>query len=96
MTIDFSKLDTPIVDAILHHHPGIPFIFLEGFDSAIIGVAKNPSGDIGVLYDRNKMIAALERDGMREARADAWITAHIEETVPGPHAPVIARMMEGL
>ena len=44
----------------------------------------------------SKQIAALERDGMRGARADAWITAHIEETVPGPHAPVIARMMEGL
>ena len=91
-TINFlapaAKIPTPVED-ILTTNPKVSFVFLEGFDDAVIGVGKTANGALGVVYDRNKMIGVLERDGYSAIMAEKWIDENVANIDLGPHTPIL-------
>jgi len=83
-----AKIPTAVEDILLAN-PKVSFVFLEGFDDAVIGVGKTLSGALGVVYDRNKMIGVLERDGYSAIMAEKWIDENIANVDLGPHTPIV-------
>lgn len=47
---------------ILDKYPDEEFLFADGYDKAIIGIAPEPNGALRVCYDTNKVIKILMRD----------------------------------
>jgi hypothetical protein len=90
MSINFAAAPLPSrVSDVLAAHPKVSFVFLEGFDDAVIGVGKTASGALGVVYDRNKVIGVLEREGYSMIMADKWIEENLTNLDLGPHTPII-------
>lgn len=90
MTPNYKSPAMPtVVDDILKLNPAISFVFLEGFDDAVIGVGKTQNGALGVVYDRRKMIGILAKDGYGPLSAEKWIDENVGNIDLGPHTPII-------
>lgn len=83
-----AKIPSAVED-VLAMNPKVSFVFLEGFDEAVIGVGKTASGALGVVYDRNRMIGVLERDGYSARNAEKWIDENVANIDLGPHTPIV-------
>jgi hypothetical protein len=89
-TPDFRSSSRPsTIDDILTLIPKVSFVFLEGFDDAVVGVGRTVTGALGVVYDRNKMVSILARDGYGPLMANKWIDDNVGNIDLGPHTPII-------
>lgn len=65
-----------------------PLLFLEGHDSAIMGVTER-GGVVLVVYDSGKVLRRLrKRDGMSKDEADEFFAYNIEGTWMGAQTPI--------
>jgi hypothetical protein len=71
---------------------GETLIFADGHDHAIIGVAQAPQGPV-VVYDRDAILKALERDGMSVDEAIDFYMFNIECAYVGPQTPLFVHMI---
>ena len=65
-------------------------LFMDGFDAAIIGVGKQYTKEVLVVYDRNKCIQILmDRDGMSHEEAEEFFSFNTDCAWFGPKTPMI-------
>ncbi len=83
-----AKIPTAVED-VLTSNPKVSFVFLEGFDDAVIGVGKTANGALGVVYDRNLLLGVLEREGYSTPMAEKWIDENVANLDLGPHTPIL-------
>lgn len=63
-------------------------IILNGFDEAMLGIARRCSSETVLVYDRNKIIDILSED-MSAEEADEYISFNIEGAWMGDSTPYI-------
>jgi len=73
-----------IIEQIKESYPDVPFIILNGFDDAIIGVYKS----VSLAYSVEKIIHILIADGMEEQDALDDFDYNIQSFYAGEHAPI--------
>lgn len=85
-------MDRQLVEDILaEENPDA--LFLDGFDKAIIGIARRPNLVV-VAYDAKKIIAELMGQGMDYDEASDYFGYNIECAWMGEHTPVIVGLNE--
>lgn len=63
---------------------------MDGFDSAIIGIAEVPGQGMLLAYSEEAILKTLvERDGMTEEDAEEYYTFNILGAYVGPGQPII-------
>ena len=65
----------------------LEFMFMDGYDDCIAGVMERYGQDPIVCYDKSKVIAKLQADGMTEEEALEWfyvnqIGAYVGKSTP--------------
>ena len=83
-----AKSNTPNADIIMDLYPEHEFMFADGFDSAIIGVAERCGSELLICYDRQKVIAGLVTQGMSEEEAIEYYEFNIVGGYMGPKTPM--------
>lgn len=64
------------------------FMFMDGFDEAILGVVESFGSEQKVCYDKNKVIEILEKQGMTYEEAFEWFDYNIIGAYVGEKTPV--------
>lgn len=65
----------------------------KGLDKAFIGMAtQGPSQPLAV-YDWDKIVKELVRQGMSQKQAEEWVAFNTAESWIGPQTPLIFRKM---
>jgi hypothetical protein len=72
------------------------FLDGDGFDSAIVGVAKRCGEPMIVVYDRGRLLDALMAMGMDDDEAREYLSVNIEESHVGPETPAVLTPLEYL
>ena len=70
-------------------------LFADGFDEAILGIARQFTSMEAVAYDREKCIEILCKagPGMAREEAEEFFQFNTEGAWVGPHTPVFVEMM---
>ena len=68
-------------------------LLFDGFEEALIGVASQFSNGPLALYDRDKCIDVLVRDGMTWEQAEEYFSFNTEGAYLGPNTPIISTML---
>lgn len=77
-------------EALLEATEETDCLFFDGFDDAIIGIGKQHTGEVLVVYDREKCIQVLmDRDGMSREEAEECFGFNTECAWVGPKTPMI-------
>ena len=69
---------------------------MDGFDSAIMGIAVKPCQNTVVAYDFDLMVKQCEEDGMSYDEAIEYIDFNIVGAYMGNGMPVIIKKLESL
>jgi hypothetical protein len=72
------------------------FLDGDGFDGAIVGVAKRCGEPMIVVYDRGRLLDALMAMGMDDDEAREYLSVNIEEAHVGPDTPAVLTPLEYL
>jgi hypothetical protein len=66
-------------------------LFADGFDEAILGVAERCGSPLVVVYDYDKCVESLMKDGMNEDEADEWMGFNVTGAYVGERTPWFLR-----
>lgn len=80
-------------DAIAENHPDVLFADGDGFDGAILGVIERVGQPAFVVYDAQKIIECLMRDGLSEEEAWEHFAFNITGAWVGPNTPGFLRLV---
>jgi len=69
-------------------------IFFDGFDDSIVGVGGQANGTVVVIYDEQKIIANLMKDGLDYDDALDYYFFNIKGAYLGESTPIILRTPE--
>lgn len=72
------------------------FLFMDGFDEAIVGVMEAFGSEYRVCYDKNKVLAILMNDGMSYEEAVEWYEYNIIGAYVGEKTPVFLENVNDL
>lgn len=68
-------------------------IFLEGFDSAILGISQRLNEPTVVVYSRERILRAMMKNGSDYEEAVESYYFNIERSNAGPRAPIIVQSL---
>jgi hypothetical protein len=79
-------------------YPDIPFLFADGFDEAIIGVAQT-FHSFSIAYDKNKCIEVLMKEtdftqSMSEEEAIEYFDYNVVGSYVGEHTPTFIEIIK--
>lgn len=69
---------------------------LDGFDSAILGIAVKPCQNTVVAYDFDLMVEQCIKDGMSDDEAIEYIDYNIVGAYMGEGTPIIVRKLDSV
>ena len=65
-----------------------PLLFADGFEDCLIGLADGFGGNECLAYDKSKMIAKLESEGMTNEEAHEYFDFNIGGAYVGSRTPI--------
>jgi hypothetical protein len=65
-----------------------PLLFADGFEDCLIGLAEGFGGNECLAYDKSKMIAKLESEGMTNEEALEYFDFNIGGAYVGKRTPI--------
>lgn len=75
-----------VLDRILEDHPDEEFLLADGFEEAIVGYEIT---SMKIIYDYNKMVEILVRDGLDEIDAIEYLDYNVLGAYVGEKTPII-------
>lgn len=66
----------------------------DGLDHALVGIGSQYPGPPLAVYDRGRIVAALEKQGMTYEDAVEWLDVNIADLYAGPGTPLILDPVE--
>ena len=81
-------------EKILDNYREEEFVFADGFDDAIIGIASGI--DTRVCYDRKKVLKKLQEDGMSEEEAFEYFDYNIGGAYIGEKTPIFIDLLNNM
>lgn len=69
-------------------------LFADGYDEAILGFSQRCGEPAVVVYDRQKVISCLVKDGLSEDEAEEFFEFNVVGAWVGPRTPVFLIRLE--
>jgi hypothetical protein len=71
-----------------------PLLFADGFEDCLIGLAEGFGGNECLAYDKSKMIAKLESEGMTNEEALEYFDFNIGGAYVGSRTPIYSTTID--
>lgn len=68
-------------------YPDSEILLLDGFDEAAIGMAHGAGMEPKMIYDEDRCIEILEKDGMSHEEALEYFSFNVSSAFVGAHTP---------
>ncbi len=83
-------------NTILEAYPDSEFIFADGFDNAIVGVADRIGSESIICYDKEKIYNQLMKDGMTREEAIEYFDFNIGGAFVGDKTPIFIDLIQNM